>query len=137
MAKEETKKDKIVWISGRRKTSVARVKMSKGKGAFTIDEKSIEEVFPQLLDREKLLKPFKVAGRDVKGYDISIKLSGGGKKSQLIAAQLGLAKALVEMEANLRPLLKDADLLTRDPRMKERKKYGLKRARKAPQFSKR
>jgi small subunit ribosomal protein S9 len=136
MATKDTT-DNAVWISGRRKTSVARIKIAKGKGEFIIDEKALNDVFPAALDQNNLLRPFTVTGRDVKGYDISIRLLGGGKKSQLTAAQLGLAKALVTMEPNLRPLLKDADLLTRDPRMKERKKYGLKRARKASQFSKR
>lgn len=132
------KNEQIVWISGRRKTSVARVKLAKGSGLFVINEtKALSDVFPQEIDQKLMVKPFVVTGRDVRGYDVSIKLQGGGKKSQLEAASLGIAKALVEMEENLKPLLKSADLLTRDPRMKERKKYGLKRARKAPQYSKR
>ena len=132
------KNEQIIWISGRRKTSVARVKLAKGSGLFVVnDNKTVSEVFPQEIDQQVMVKPFVVTGRDIRGYDISIKLQGGGKKSQLEAASLGLAKALVEMEENLKPLLKSADLLTRDPRMKERKKYGLKRARKAPQYSKR
>jgi len=138
MAEAKQKQLDAVWISGRRKTSVARVKLSKGKGSFVINEdKTPLDVFPAELDQKKLLQPFTVTGRDVRSYDVSIKLQGGGKQSQLEAAALGLAKGLVTMEENLRPLLKDASLLTRDPRMKERKKYGLKRARKAPQFSKR
>ncbi|NTV30577.1 30S ribosomal protein S9 [candidate division WWE3 bacterium] len=131
-------KDKTVWISGRRKTAVARIKMAPGFGQFIINgEHRMEEYFPATLDQSRLLQPFKVTGRDHKGYDISVKVVGGGKKSQLGAVVLGLAKAIELTDANLRPLLKDAGLLTRDPRMKERKKYGLKRARKAPQFSKR
>lgn len=132
--KEDTN---IIWISGRRKTSVARIKLAKGTGTFVVDEKPVDTVFPLELDRMRLTKPFVVTGRDLKGFDISIKLLGGGKKSQLEAATLGLAKALMALDENLKPLLKDANLLTRDPRMKERKKYGLKRARKAPQYSKR
>lgn len=117
---------------------MARVKLAKGSGLFVINEtKALSDVFPQEIDQKLMVKPFVVTGRDVRGYDVSIKLQGGGKKSQLEAASLGIAKALVEMEENLKPLLKSADLLTRDPRMKERKKYGLKRARKAPQYSKR
>ncbi len=132
------KLEKTIWISGRRKTSIARVKMSQGEGVFVFDDgANIDKVFPSKLDQEFLLKPFKVTGREVKGFDISFKVTGGGIKSQLVACQLALAKALVELDENLRPLLKDASLLTRDPRMKERKKYGLKRARKAPQYSKR
>jgi len=135
---KENKKSTIIWTSGRRKTAVARIKLAKGKGEFVIEgELTPEDYFPVELDRERLRLPFKIAGRDVKGFDISVKFHGGGKKSQLDAATLGLSKALVEMEENLRPLLKDAGLLTRDPRMKERKKYGLKRARKAPQYTKR
>jgi len=133
-----SKKDDTIWISGRRKTSVARIRMRKGGGDFFINnEQRPEEYFPGDMDVKTLMSPFKVTGRDPKGYSVSVKVSGGGKKSQLSAIILGIAKALVEMEPNLRPLLKDAGLLTRDPRMKERKKYGLKRARKAPQFSKR
>jgi small subunit ribosomal protein S9 len=127
----------IIWISGRRKTAVARIKLMKGKGEYTLDGMSLEQYFPAELDRHKLFQPFKVTGRSPDGFDVSIKFAGGGKKSQLDAAMLGLARALEELDPNLRPLLKDAGLLTRDPRMKERKKYGLKRARKAPQYSKR
>ena len=131
-------KGNTVWISGRRKTSVARIKLSPGSGAFTFNEDhSAEAYFPSAIDQKALVQPFKVSGRDVKGFDISVKVIGGGKKSQLGAVILGLAKALEQLDGNLRPLLKDAGLLTRDPRMKERKKYGLKRARKAPQYSKR
>ena len=134
----KAKEQKPVWVSGRRKTAVARIKLSKGKGSFTINhDYKLADVYPKELDQQKMVSPFKVAGRDPKGYDVSILLNGGGKQAQLNAAVLGLAKALVEMEDNLRPLLKEAGLLTRDPRMKERKKYGLKRARKAPQYSKR
>ena len=133
---EKTKN--TIWISGRRKTAVARVKMVLNKGEFIInDGLSVEKYFPLREDQLRLMEPFRVAGRDVKGFDISIKFSGGGKKSQLEAAILGISKALVETDEKLRPLLKEAGFLTRDPRMKERKKYGLKRARKAPQFSKR
>ncbi|MCA9392444.1 30S ribosomal protein S9 [candidate division WWE3 bacterium] len=136
--KKKAKNTDVIWISGRRKTSVARIRLQKGKGEFVFDDdKKFEEVFPLALDRDEILRPFKVTGRDPKSFSVSVKLAGGGKKGQLEATRLGIAKALVEMEDNLRPLLKDAGLLTRDPRMKERKKYGLKRARKAPQFSKR
>ncbi|NCS32649.1 30S ribosomal protein S9 [bacterium] len=133
-----TKKiDNSVWVSGRRKTAVARLKMEKGKGTIVINDKSFADYFPYELDQKKFLNVFSVAGRDQHEFDISFKMSGGGLKGQLDAAILALAKALVKYDENIRPLLKDAGLLTRDPRMKERKKYGLKRARKAPQFSKR
>jgi len=97
----------------------------------------LETYFTYPLDQQKLLAVFSVVGRDVHEFNVSFKVSGGGGKGQLDAAVLALAKSLVLFDENLRPLLKAADLLTRDPRMKERKKYGLKRARKAPQFSKR
>lgn len=133
------KSDATIWTSGRRKTAVARVKMAPKKGGEIMvnGEMTLADYFPSQTDRENVLKPFQVAGRDVKGYEVSLIFSGGGKKAQIDAAALGIAKALEEQDPNLRPLLKDAGLLTRDPRMKERKKPGLKRARKAPQFSKR
>ncbi|PIZ47177.1 30S ribosomal protein S9 [candidate division WWE3 bacterium CG_4_9_14_3_um_filter_41_6] len=135
MAKE--KETTIIWTSGRRKTAVARIKLEKGKGEITVNDKPLETYFTYPLDQQKLLAVFSVVGRDVHEFNVSFKVSGGGGKGQLDAAVLALAKSLVLFDENLRPLLKAADLLTRDPRMKERKKYGLKRARKAPQFSKR
>lgn len=138
MAKE-IKKDQTIWVSGRRKTSVARIKLTSMKGGEIVvnDKLTPEEYFPLELDQKKFYAPFTVTGRDPKGFALSVKVVGGGKKSQLDAIALGISKALERMEEDLRPLLKDAGLLRRDPRMKERKKYGLKRARKAPQYTKR
>ncbi len=139
MPAKKKEEKQTIWVSGRRKTAVARIKFTPSKsGSITVnDGAKPEEYFPLPLDQERFYLPFKVTGRDPKGFEISVKVIGGGKKGQLDATVLGLAKALERLEPNLRPLLKEAGLLTRDPRMKERKKYGLKRARKAPQFSKR
>ncbi len=134
----KAKKDTTIWTSGRRKTAVARIKLEAGTGAFVINDRlKPEEYFPTKLDVQRIYEPFAAVGRDLQGFDISVKLSGSGKKAQVDAMRLGFAKALVKLEPNLRPILKTKGFLTRDPRMKERKKYGLKKARKAPQFSKR
>lgn len=134
---EEKQKPATIWTSGRRKTAVARICLSKGDGKFVINEKSLAEYFPLPIQKEAILLPFQVVGRNPQGFNVSIKVAGGGKNGQLEACFLGLAKALVEFDPDLRPILKKKSLLRRDPRMKERKKYGLKRARKAPQYSKR
>lgn len=134
---KKPKLSKTIWLSGRRKTAVARLKLQKGKGVFMVNEKAYEEYFPTKLEQEAALSPFKATGRNIREFDISMKVLGGGKKAQLGACILAIAKALVEVEPKLRPTLKKGGFLTRDPRMKERKKYGLKRARRAPQFSKR
>lgn len=122
--------------TGRRKCSVARVRLMPGTGKMTINGKPSEEYFGrrtlELLARE----PFEVTNT-VGKYDATIDVSGGGLSGQAGAGRHGIARALSEGEPELRTVLKKAGLLTRDPRMKERHKYGLKKARKAPQFSKR
>ncbi|MFA7635262.1 MAG: 30S ribosomal protein S9 [Bacillota bacterium] len=122
--------------TGRRKCSVARVRLMPGTGKMTINGKPSEEYFGrrtlELLARE----PFEVTNT-VGKYDATIDVSGGGLSGQAGAVRHGIARALSEGEPELRTVLKKAGLLTRDPRMKERHKYGLKKARKAPQFSKR
>jgi len=122
--------------TGRRKCSVARVRLTPGTGKITINGKPSEEYFGrrtlELLARE----PFEVTNT-VGKYDATIDVSGGGLSGQAGAVRHGIARALSEGEPELRTVLKKAGLLTRDPRMKERHKYGLKKARKAPQFSKR
>lgn len=122
--------------TGRRKKSVARVKLFPGTGVVTINGKSIDEYFG--LDTLKFIvrQPFAVTNTEGK-YDIDCKVSGGGFTGQAGAIRHGLARALNDMDPNLREALKKAGFLTRDPRMKERMKYGLKKARRAPQFSKR
>lgn len=124
------------WTVGRRKEAVARIKLSLGSGAITINDQPLEEVYANAVEKSIVLAPLAVVERQ-DAFDISIKVAGGGRKAQLGAIALGVARALKEYDEALRPVLKKHNLLTRDSRMKERKKYGLKRARKAPQFSKR
>ena len=122
--------------TGRRKSSVARVRIVPGTGAVTINKRSIDEYFG--LETLKLIvnQPFAVTGTEGK-FDIICTVKGGGFSGQAGAIRHGLSRALLQADETYRPLLKRAGLLTRDPRMKERKKYGLKAARRAPQFSKR
>lgn len=121
---------------GRRKTAVARVKIVDGSGKILINEKPLEEYFPIEILRGEVLRPFEVtntAGR----YDVRIKVEGGGSTGQAGAIKLGIARSLVMLDEDLKPTLRNHGLLTRDPRMVERKKYGQKKARKRFQFSKR
>lgn len=121
---------------GRRKTAVARVILKNGNGKFTINKKGFEEFFPQLLSREDILLPFKVTETEGK-YDVNVNVNGGGITGQAQSVRLGIARALIELNPEYRPALKAEGLLTRDPRMVERKKYGQPKARKRFQFSKR
>ena len=122
--------------TGRRKSSVARVYLVPGSGKITVNKRDIEEYFG--LETLKLIirQPLEVTGTTGK-FDISINVCGGGTTGQAGAIRHGIARALLEADPEFRPALKKAGYLTRDPRMKERKKYGLKKARRAPQFSKR
>ena len=122
--------------TGRRKKSVARVRLYPGSGEITINGRSIDDYFG--LETLKLIvnQPFGVTGTQGK-FDIVANVAGGGISGQAGAIRHGVARALLAADANSRPALKAAGFLTRDPRMKERKKYGLKAARRAPQFSKR
>ncbi len=122
--------------TGRRKSSVARVRIMPGTGAITINGRDIDDYFG--LGTLKLIvnQPFETTGT-VGTFDLICTVKGGGVSGQAGAIRHGAARALLQADANYRPLLKKAGLLTRDPRMKERKKYGLKAARRAPQFSKR
>lgn len=123
---------------GRRKSSTARVRLSNGKGAFTINGKAWQDYFAEnKYLQHQLLKPFNVLELDPDKYDISVKVQGGGHPSQTGATSLGLAKALIELNPNFHSSLKKVGLLSRDPREKERKKYGLRSARKKQQYSKR
>ena len=131
------KKDNIVFYgTGRRKNAVARVRVIEGSGKFTINGKDIEEFFG--LETLKVIarQPLTVTNTTSK-YDVIATVKGGGFTGQAGAIRHGLARALNEANSEYRPILKQNGFLTRDPRMKERKKYGLKKARKAPQFSKR
>ena len=122
--------------TGRRKSSVARVRLIPGSGVITINKRDIDDYFG--LDTLKLVvrQPFGVTNTIGK-FDIVCTVTGGGVSGQAGAIRHGVARALLQVSDEYRPLLKKAGLLTRDPRMKERKKYGLKAARRAPQFSKR
>ena len=122
---------------GRRKNSVARVRVSNGTGVFTVNDKQVAEYFTRYGDVEAILGPFVAINQDQSSFDITVHVNGGGVTGQTDAVKLGLARALVKMDEALKPSLSHAGLLTRDARAKERKKYGLKGARRAPQFSKR
>ncbi len=121
---------------GRRKTSVARVILKNGNGKITVNDREFEQFFPQLLSREDILLPFKATETEGK-YDVHVKVDGGGTTGQAQAIRLGIARALLEINPDFRSNLKIDGLLTRDPRMVERKKYGRPKARKRFQFSKR
>ena len=122
--------------TGRRKNSVARVRVYTGTGKITINDRDIDDYFG--LETLKLIVRQPLAVAEVEGkFDIVVRVNGGGVSGQAGAIRHGLARALLQYDENLRPALKKAGFLTRDPRMKERKKYGLKAARRAPQFSKR
>ena len=123
--------------TGRRKSSVARVRVYQGSGKITVNDRNLEEYFG--LDTLKAIvrQPLTLTGTNDK-FDVICRVTGGGVTGQAGAIRHGIARALLQYDSeNLRPILKNAGLLTRDPRMKERKKYGLKAARRAPQFSKR
>ena len=122
--------------TGRRKNSIARVRMTEGKGKITINGKDIDEYFGMETLKVIVKQPLTVTDTTAK-YDVIAKVVGGGFTGQAGAVRHGIARALNEANSEFRPILKSNGFLTRDPRMKERKKYGLKKARKAPQFSKR
>jgi small subunit ribosomal protein S9 len=121
---------------GRRKTSIARVILSEGSGAITVNGVEGKEYFPVMVQQFKLNQPFKLTGTEGK-YDVTVLVDGGGITGQVEAVRLGIARALVEVDAAHKPALKAEELMTRDPRAVERKKFGRKKARKRYQFSKR
>ena len=122
--------------TGRRKTSVARVRLKEGGGNITINGKSLEDFFPILQDRNAVLAPLESIGKQ-DGFDIRIRVEGGGTTGQSGACRLGIARALLSLSPEYYEALRDGHHLTRDSRMKERKKYGLRGARRGTQFSKR
>ena len=131
------KSEKVVFLgTGRRKSSIARVRLVEGKGSITVNGKDINEYFGEETLRVIVKQPLTVTNTLSK-YDVIAKVQGGGFSGQAGAVRHGIARALNEANSEYRPVLKSNGFLTRDPRMKERKKYGLKKARKAPQFSKR
>lgn len=125
-----------VRSTGKRKTAIATAKLFKGSGQIIINGKPYEERFPLLMHRILIEKPFQVTGTMGK-YNAEVKVVGGGISAQAGAVGYSIARALLQVNEKFRPQLREAGLLTRDARIKERKKYGLKRARKAPQYTKR
>ena len=122
--------------TGRRKTSIARVYLMPGKGDIVINKRTMDDYFGQETLKLIVSQPL-VATETLDKFDVLVNVKGGGYTGQAGAIRHGISRALLQVDADYRPVLKKAGFLTRDPRMKERKKYGLKSARRAPQFSKR
>jgi len=121
---------------GRRKTAVVRVRLVDGDGKVFVNGKKLEEYFPSMATRLRVLEPLRLVGVESR-FDVHATAEGGGTTGQTDALRLGIARALIDNEPELRPQLKKAGFLTRDPRAVERKKYGLRKARRAPQYTKR
>ena len=126
----------LVQTNGRRKGAVARVRIRPGEGKITVNNRDVANYFPSKAHQMILSEPLRLTSTDEQ-YDVEATIGGGGISGQAGALRLGIARALIEIEPDDRPALKKAGFLTRDPRVTERKKYGLKKARKAPQYSKR
>ena len=131
-----TTTEKPVQTVGRRKEAIVRVRLVPGTGQFKLNGRTIEEYFPNKVHQQLIREPFVILEKGEQ-YDVVGLLNGGGVSGQAGALRLAIARALIEIEPDDRPALKKAGFLTRDPRVIERKKYGLKKARKAPQYSKR
>lgn len=123
-------------VVGRRKEAIARVRIVPGSGEFKVNGRTLENYFPNKVHQQLIREPF-VTLEKADQFDVIASIIGGGTSGQAGALRLGIARALINLEPEDRPALKKAGFLTRDPRVKERKKYGLKKARKAPQYSKR
>lgn len=132
----EKKNNQMERAVGRRKTAVARVRIKPGKGSVVINDKELKDYFPMLIDQQIVLSPFAAIGRDGE-FDATIKVVGGGVHAQAEAVQHGIARALIKWNEELKPVLKAEKFLTRDPRARERKKYGRRRARRGHQWKKR
>jgi small subunit ribosomal protein S9 len=126
----------LIQTTGRRKEAVARVRMRAGTGKITVNGRPFEQYFPILTHQVLAKEPMRVTQTE-EVYDVDVTLHGGGSSGQAGAVQLGVARAIVALDPETRPALKEKGLLRRDAREKERRKYGLKKARKAPQYSKR
>jgi small subunit ribosomal protein S9 len=129
-------KKNIIWTTGRRKSSVARVRLFPGTGTVTVNNRTIENYFPRPTSRMRILEPFE-ATETTGQYDVLVSVEGGGLSAQADAVRLGISRALITATETLRPTLRKGGMLTRDPREVERKKYGHHKARKRPQYSKR
>jgi small subunit ribosomal protein S9 len=126
----------LTQTTGRRKRAIARVRLVPGTGSITINGRAFEDYFTSATHRMAIVEPLKITSTD-ETYDVFVTMDGGGASGQAGALRLGIARSLIELDETARPALKKAGLLTRDAREKESKKYGLKKARKAPQYSKR
>ena len=126
----------LTQTTGRRKRAVARVRLRPGEGKITVNQRAIDEYFPSATHRMIISEPLRLTST-AENYDVDASIDGGGIAGQAGALRLGITRALVELDEDTRAMLKKAGLLTRDAREKESKKYGLKKARKAPQYSKR
>jgi small subunit ribosomal protein S9 len=126
----------LTQTTGRRKQAVARVRLRSGAGALTVNQRPIDDYFPSASHRMIVTEPLRLT-TTAEQYDVEATIDGGGVAGQAGALRLGIARALAELDPELRAMLKKAGFLTRDAREKESKKYGLKKARKAPQYSKR
>jgi small subunit ribosomal protein S9 len=126
----------LVQATGRRKSSVARVRLRDGSGQVTLNSRPLENYFPTMASRMRVMEPLQITQTQGR-YDVEATLEGGGMTGQVDALRLGISRALIELDEELRPTLKKAGLLTRDSRVVERKKYGLRKARRAPQYTKR
>jgi small subunit ribosomal protein S9 len=126
----------LTQTTGRRKQAVARVRLRPGTGTITVNKRTFEDYFPNRTHQMIITEPLRVTEL-VEAYDIDVTMDGGGTTGQAGALRLGIARSLIELDPELRAVLKKAGFLTRDAREKESKKYGLKKARKAPQYSKR
>ena len=128
--------ESYVWGTGKRKCAVAQVRLYRGDGSITVNGKPYEELFPRIEHKRQIEAPFEVTETQGK-FRAAVKVAGGGVSGQATAIRHGIARALAKEDESLKPVLRQHGLLTRDARIKERKKYGLRRARKAPQFTKR
>lgn len=126
----------LVQTTGRRKRSVARVRFADGSGQVTLNGRPLEDFFPTMAARIRVMEPLNLTQTQGR-YDIDATLEGGGTTGQADALRLGISRALIELDPELRPTLKKAGMLTRDSRVVESKKYGLRKARRAPQYTKR
>ncbi len=126
----------IIRAVGRRKTAAARVRIQKGKGNIVINDKDLKEYFPLILWQEKILAPFLLTGKENE-FDVSVRVLGGGVNGQAEAIRHGITRALIKLDETLKPILKAEGYTTRDPRSKERKKPGQRRARRGHQWRKR
>ena len=126
----------LIQTTGRRKAAVARVRLREGTGTITVNKRQLAEFFPSETHQMVVTEPLRLT-TTAEAYDVDVTMHGGGTTGQAGALRLGIARALIALDPELRPFLKAAGFLTRDAREKESKKYGLKKARKAPQYSKR